>query len=345
MTGLYAAEGVTASDSLACAFFLQEQVGMSKAFHHVYGPVPSRRLGRSLGVDALTFKTCSFDCVYCQLGHTTNHTVERREYVAVDDILDEIRRKLAVDTPQYISFAGSGEPTLNSRLGDIIRNIKIMTDVPVVVITNGSLLWRADVRSDLAAADVVIPSLDGGSAAQLAAVNAPEDSLKFQEIVDGLIRFRKEYHGQIWLEIMLLGGMNDDDASIDAHARLVREIRPDKVQLNSVCRPPAEHSAQPVPAARLRIICERMAAEVPCPVEIIATHLDDEAHTTFRAQVQEEDVLATIARRPCTVNDVAAGLGIHHNEALKHLEMLAADGKATTQLRGDQLYYAAVETA
>lgn len=317
---------------------------MSKSFQHVYGPVPSRRLGRSLGVDALTFKTCSFDCVYCQLGHTTNHTVERREYVPVDEILDEIKRKLAADTPQYISFAGSGEPTLHSRLGDIIRNIKILTDVPVVVITNGSLLWRADVRSDLVAADVVIPSLDGGSAAQLKMVNAPEASLNFQEMVDGLIRFRKEFPGQIWLEIMLLGGMNDDDASIDALARLVAEIRPDKVQLNSVCRPPAERSAQPVPAHRLQAIRERMTAAVPCEVEIIATHLDDAAHASFRAEVQEEDVLATIARRPCTVNDVAAGLSIHHNEALKHLEMLVADGKAITQTRGDQLYYAAVET-
>lgn len=318
---------------------------MSKAFQHVYGPVPSRRLGRSLGVDALTFKTCSFDCVYCQLGHTTHHTVERKEYVPVAEILDEVRRKLADDTPQYISFAGSGEPTLHSRLGDIIRHIKIMTDVPVVVITNGSLLWRPDVRSDLAAADVVIPSLDGGTAAQLAQVNAPEASLDFQTIVDGIARFRKEFHGQIWLEIMLLGGVNDDDASIDALSRLVGKIHPDKVQLNSVCRPPADRSARPVPADRLRIIRERMATAVPCEVEIIATHLDDAAHASFREQVQEEDVLATIARRPCTVNDVAAGLNIHHNEALKHLEMLVADGKAVTHTRGDQLYYAAVETA
>ena len=318
---------------------------MSKAFHHVYGPVPSRRLGRSLGVDALTFKTCSFDCLYCQLGHTTQHTVERREYVPVEEILDEVRRKLADDTPQYISFAGSGEPTLHSRLGDIIRNIKILTDVPVVVITNGSLLWRADVRSDLAAADVVIPSLDGGSAAQLAQVNAPEASLDFQTIVEGLVRFRKEFHGQFWLEIMLLGGVNDDDASVDALSRLVCEINPDKVQLNSVCRPPADRNARPVPAERLRLIRDRMAAAVPCEVEIIATHLDDAAHASFREQVQEEDVLATIARRPCTVNDVADGLNIHHNEALKHLEMLVADGKAETRMRGDQLYYAAVETA
>ena len=127
---------------------------MNTGFKHVYGPVPSRRLGRSLGVDALTFKSCSFDCVYCQLGRTTNHTIERKEYIPTADILDEVRRKLENgDKPEYISFAGSGEPTLHSGLGDIIRGIKAMTDVPVVVFTNGSLLWMPEVRADLAAAD------------------------------------------------------------------------------------------------------------------------------------------------------------------------------------------------
>lgn len=219
---------------------------MNTGFKHVYGPVPSRRLGRSLGVDALTFKSCSFDCVYCQLGRTTNHTIERKEYIPTADILDEVRRKLENgDKPEYISFAGSGEPTLHSGLGDIIRGIKAMTDVPVVVFTNGSLLWMPEVRADLAAADVVIPSLDGGDAALLDKVNRPAASLDFDRIVEGLIAFRGAFNGQIWLEVMLLGGISDDDASVDAIARLAERIRPDKVQINSVCRPPAETYALP----------------------------------------------------------------------------------------------------
>ena len=165
---------------------------MNTGFKHVYGPVPSRRLGRSLGVDALTFKSCSFDCVYCQLGRTTNHTAERKEYIPTAEILDEVRRKLENgDRPEYISFAGSGEPTLHSGLGDIIRGIKAMTDVPVVVFTNGSLLWMPEVRADLAAADVVIPSLDGGDAALLDKVNRPVATLDFNRIVEGLIAFRE----------------------------------------------------------------------------------------------------------------------------------------------------------
>lgn len=314
---------------------------MSTAYKHVYGPVPSRRLGRSLGVDALTFKSCSFDCVYCQLGRTTNHTVERREYVPTAEILDELRRKLEEnDRPEYISFAGSGEPTLHSGLGEIIRGIKAMTDVPVVVFTNGGLLWRPEVRADLRAADVVIPSLDGGDAALLDKVNRPEPSLSFDRIVEGLIAFRDEFPGQLWLEVMLLGGVSDDDASVDAIARIAERIRPDKVQINSVCRPPAESWALPVSASRLLEIQKRF----PLPhVEIIAEHLDDMAHTAFRTQIREEDILALIERRPCTAAGAAAGLNIHVTEALKHLEMLVADGKAVTQLTDGQVFYSACE--
>ena len=306
---------------------------MNTGFKHVYGPVPSRRLGRSLGVDALTFKSCSFDCVYCQLGRTTNHTAERKEYIPTAEILDEVRRKLENgDRPEYISFAGSGEPTLHSGLGDIT----------VVVFTNGSLLWMPEVRADLAAADVVIPSLDGGDAALLDKVNRPVATLDFNRIVEGLIAFREGFKGQIWLEVMLLGGMSDDDASVDAIARLAERIRPDKVQINSVCRPPAETYALPVPAARLLEIRERFAG-VPGTVEIIAEHLDDMAHTAFRTQIKEEDILALIERRPCTAAGAAAGLNIHVTEAIKHLEMLVADGKAVTQPKDGQVFYSACE--
>lgn len=313
---------------------------MDTAFRHVYGPVPSRRLGRSLGVDAITFKSCPFDCVYCQLGRTTSHTLERREYVPAAEILDEVRRKLENgDKPQYVSFAGSGEPTLHSGLGAIIRGIKAMTDVPVVVFTNGSLLWRPDVRDDLLAADVVIPSLDGGDAALLEKVNRPHPDLDFDRIVEGLVAFRDAFKGQIWLEVMLLGGVSDDDAAVDAIARHAARIRPDKIQINSVCRPPAEAWALPVAAPRLLEI----QARFPGTVEIIAEHLDDMAHAAFRTRIREGDILALIERRPCTAAGAGAGLGIHATEALKHLEMLVADKKAVTQIIEGQVFYSACE--
>ena len=317
---------------------------MTTAFHHVYGPVPSRRLGRSLGVDGLTFKTCSVDCVYCQLGHTTTHTIQRREYVPTAAILDEIRRKLATgDRPDYISFAGSGEPTLHAGLGDIIRGIKAMSDVPVAVFTNGSLLWMPEVCEDLAQADVVIPSLDGGDAALLNRVNRYVAPLTFEQILDGLYAFRDHYAGQIWLEVMLLGGISDGNDAVDAIAAHAVRIRPHKVQVNSVCRPPAESWARPVPAPRLLEIRQRLAAALPCPVEIIAEHLDDMAHTTFRTQIRDEDILALIERRPCTAAGVAAGLNIHVTEAIKHLELLVADGKAVTLPQDGEVFYSACE--
>lgn len=317
---------------------------MTAAFHHVYGPVPSRRLGRSLGVDGLTFKTCSFDCVYCQLGHTTAHTIERKEYVPTAAILEEIRRKLTNgDRPDYISFAGSGEPTLHAGLGDIIRGIKSMSDVPVVVFTNGSLLWMPGVREDLAQADVVIPSLDGGDAALLDKVNRYAAPLTFDQILDGLYHFRDEYAGQIWLEVMLLGGISDHDAAVDAIAAHAVRIRPDKVQINSVCRPPAESWARPVAGPRLLEIRQRFASVLSCPVEIIAEHLDDMAHASFRTQIREEDILALIERRPCTAAGTAAGLNIHVTEAIKHLEMLVADGKAVTHIQDGETFYSACE--
>ena len=184
--------------------------------------------------------------------------------------------------------------------------------------------------------------MDGGDAALLDKVNRPAASLDFDRIVEGLIAFRGAFNGQIWLEVMLLGGISDDDASVDAIARLAERIRPDKVQINSVCRPPAETYALPVPAARLLEIRKHFAG-VPGTVEIIAEHLDDMAHTAFRTQIKEEDILALIERRPCTAAGAAAGLNIHVTEAIKHLEMLVADGKAVTQPKDGQVFYSACE--
>ncbi len=179
-----------------------------KGFRYVYGPVPSRRLGRSLGVDLVPFKVCTFDCVYCQLGRTTIKTLERKEYVSAADVLDEVKRKLAEeDNPNYITFAGSGEPTLNSRIGDLILRIKDLTDIQVAVLTNGSLLCTKEVQDDLMAADLVIPSLDAGDEQLFRYVNRPHENISFDRLVDGLVDFTRRFPGQVWLEILLLEGV------------------------------------------------------------------------------------------------------------------------------------------
>ena len=175
--------------------------------NYIFGPVPSRRLGRSLGVDLVPFKTCTYDCIYCQLGRTTNKTIQRKEWVPLDDVVTELETKLS-SQPDYITLSGSGEPTLYSRTGELIDRIKAVTNVPVAVLTNGSLLWNQEVRARLMNADLVVPSLDAGDEAMFRAVNRPHEDISFERMLQGLIDFRHEFQGKYWLEVFLLAGHN-----------------------------------------------------------------------------------------------------------------------------------------
>ncbi|MBM3312523.1 MAG: radical SAM protein, partial [Candidatus Aminicenantes bacterium] len=222
------------------------------AMSHTYGPVPSRRLGYSLGVDLLPFKTCSMDCVYCQLGPSPRTTMRRREFAPVEAVLADIRAALRRD-PQIeaVTFSGSGEPTLHAGLGTIIAAVKKATDVPVVVLTNGSTLSRPSVRKALAPADIVVPSLDAATERVFKKINRPHRSLTAAKTIDGLAAFRKSYRGQIWLEILFVKGVNDGPAHLRALRKAIARIRPDRVQLNTVYRPPAVRSARPLSEAEL----------------------------------------------------------------------------------------------
>ncbi|MEA3409682.1 MAG: radical SAM protein, partial [Candidatus Eisenbacteria bacterium] len=225
---------------------------------HVFGPVPSRRLGFSLGVDPVVPKTCTLDCIYCELGPTTNTTVERKPYVSIDGILEELGARLA-EHPQldFITVSGSGEPTLNSDIGRLIDGIKAMTDVPVAVLTNGTLLTDPDVRAALARADVVAPSLDAVSKGAFERVNRPHESLDPAAIADALVAFAREYHGKIWLEVLFVEGLNDDSGEIERIAGIIDAVRPEKVHVNTVVRPPAERNAHPLSQERLQEIADR----------------------------------------------------------------------------------------
>jgi len=169
---------------------------------YVYGPVPSWRLGRSLGVDVIPFKICSFNCIYCETGRTTDLTVERKKYVSKAPVIEELKAFLSKrKNIDYITFSGSGEPTLNSKIGGMISEVKKLTDIPVAILTNSSLFSREEVRRELREADVVLPSLDVVSQSLFESLNRPHPSLKIEEIIDGLIEFRKEFKNKIWLEV------------------------------------------------------------------------------------------------------------------------------------------------
>jgi len=222
----------------------------------VFGPKHSRRLGRSLAVDVIHLKTCPLDCVYCELGRTDRLTVERREYVKADAVLEELRTVLRKqhDGIDHITLSASGEPTLNSKLGEIISEIKKMTTIPVAVLTNGVLLFREDVRKDLLQADVVLPSLDAASDQVFERINRPHGRLDIEEIIEGLVAFRKEFTGQIWLEILLVKGINDLTEELSLLKTVTEWIRPDIIHLNTVVRPPAEGWARRVEVEDLRRI-------------------------------------------------------------------------------------------
>jgi wyosine [tRNA(Phe)-imidazoG37] synthetase (radical SAM superfamily) len=313
---------------------------MSKRdYRYVYGPVPSRRLGRSLGIDLMPFKTCTFDCVYCQLGRTTNKTVERREYAASEDILAEVKEKLSAGaSPDYITIAGSGEPALNSAIGGIIKGIKRLTYVPVVVLTNGSLLWKQEVQDDLMMSDIVIPSLDAGDEDMFFYINRPHPDIFFEHLVDGIASFAERFRGEVWLEVMLLSGITGLPNEAKKIAALAKHIAPSRIQLNTVSRPPAEDYAFPLSDSQMSVIREMF----PENAEIICNKNQDGHDYPDVSKAEDRDILLMISRRPCTARDIAEGLRVNIIELYKRLDELTAAGKAKRIPAGGQTFFSVV---
>jgi wyosine [tRNA(Phe)-imidazoG37] synthetase (radical SAM superfamily) len=311
---------------------------MAERHQYVYGPVPSRRLGRSLGVDLVPFKTCTYDCVYCQLGRTTNLTIRRKEYVPVDAVVAEVERRLGeLDAPpDYVTLAGSGEPTLHAGLGDIAADIRRRTDVPLAVLTNGSLLSEPAVADALAGMDLVVPSLDAPTAAMWRQVNRPHPDLDWETMLGGLIGFTHRFAGRVWLEVMLLADWTADEMDVSALAMLADRIRPERVQLNTAVRPAAEAGVRPVSRERLEVLARRFTP----PAEVVAEFREAGACADGATA---EEVLALLRRRPCSARDVADGLGIPPNEALKRIDELVAAGRAAAVRRDGGVYYKALD--
>lgn len=304
-------------------------------YQHVYGPVPSKRLGRSLGVDLVPFKTCTYDCIYCQLGRTTDKTAEPKTYAPPEAICSELERKLSFGPPpDYISLAGSGEPTLNACIGDLIIKIKGMTNIPVAVLTNGSLLWRDEVRAALMAADLVLPSLDAGDEEMFQYVNRPHRDISFEGMITGLGDFVRVYPGAVWLEVFLLAGVTAIPSEIKKIDSLLCKIRPDRVQLNTATRPPAEEFAYAVSEDQMESL-KKLFSET---VEIISRYGPDESHDLQTGQSMA-DILSLLRRRPCTLEGISSGLAMQPGEAVKHLDTLCRRGSVTVVHRHDGIFY------
>lgn len=290
----------------------------------------------SLGIDIVPMKVCTLDCIFCQLGRTTEKSTVRREFVDIDAVIAEVKGRLAegVQT-DYLTIGGSGEPTLNSRLGDLIDGLHNVTDIPVAVLTNGTLFYRADVRAECGKADVVIPSLDAGDEAAFEAVTRPAGDISIEKLVSGLSAFRDAFAGQIWLEVFIVPGVNTSPEQIAGMRELIGRIRPDRVQLNTAVRPPAEKSVEPASYETLAAIAHEMGGNCEVIADVPSGSCDRQA-----AEVTA-DVLSMLKRRPCSVQDLRTGLGITAEEATRQLTDLQSRGLIVAEARGDTLYFRA----
>ena len=309
---------------------------MADRTKHLYGPVPSRRLGRSLGVDIVPFKTCTLDCIYCQLGKTTRHTLQRKEYVPVDDILSEL--KIALDAgveADYITIGGSGEPTLHSGIGRLIEGIKKLTPIPVAILTNGTLFYLPEVRADCASADVILPSLDAGDQQTFEKINRPYDQITFERLVDGLRALRREYRGQIWLEVFFIEHFNTGNGQIAKLAEAIKRIGPDKVHLNTAVRPTAEPDVVKVPPEKLEEMARRLGPNCEVIADFVSSHcgrITDEISQTL---------LSMLKRRPCSLDDISTALGLVPNDALKYLAGLEKQGMIRSENKSGKTFFKA----
>ena len=306
-------------------------------YKYLFGPVPSRRLGMSLGVDLVPKKVCSLNCVYCEVGKTTRLTEERKEYIPLKKIKEELKHYFENNPePDYITFSGSGEPTLNSKIGELLHFIKALKPhIPTAVLTNGTLFYSPKLRKEVLNADVVLPSLDAGTEGVFQKINRPAESLDLEKCIQGLVDFREEFSGKIWLEVLILPGYNDSDEEIAALKKAILRIKPDSVQLNTLDRPGTESNLRAATTIELKSITDAWGLK---NVEIIAKAAQRKDIQSYRNDI-ESTIEETIARRPCTAEDLSQILGMHINEINKYLDVLENDNKINSVRQERGLFY------
>jgi wyosine [tRNA(Phe)-imidazoG37] synthetase (radical SAM superfamily) len=308
---------------------------MARKYHHLFGPVPSRRFGRSLGVDLTPPKTCTLDCVFCQLGRTPKKSLERREYVPTGDVISELEDWLRTNgQADYITLSGSGEPTLHSHFGEILEFVRKNSKIPALLLTNGTMLYLPEVREAASHASIVKASLSAWDDASYGLVNRPHPSLRFDMLVEGEKAFRARYDGKLYLEVFLVKGMNAAPEDVRKIAALAKQVAPDRIQLNTAVRPPAEEYSVPVTADEMESLCALFDPRA----EIIA---DFRSTQGTHMRVTQDAMAAMLERRPCTAEQIAQSFGMHMNEVSKYLGRLTRSGQVVTERRDGSIYYAA----
>lgn len=311
-------------------------------YNHIFGPVPSRRLGLSLGVDLVRHKTCTLDCIYCECGPTTRLTLTRAAYVPFDEVKAELAHYFEHHPdPDYVTFSGSGEPTLSPDIGKIIDFIKgKKSKIRVAVLTNATLLSDPVVRKDLNRADLVMPSLDAVTPWTFQKINRPSGQLDVHRVIDGLKAFAASFHGELWLEVFILPGINDAEEELKTLGKIIREINPTRVQLNTLDRPGALPGLKPASRQDL----ERVATIIDAAnVEIIARVKDLTSGDHIRDEKMEAMVLETIHRRPCTVEDLIAALNIEKGKLEILMKRLILEDKVESVRQERGTFYQTIK--
>lgn len=308
----------------------------------IFGPVPSRRLGRSLGIDLLPRKMCSFDCIYCECGPTECLTLERSSEPSPDLVMSQLKDFISAFPVQFdvITFSGTGEPTLYQPIGDLIEMIKkSYPSCPVAVLTNGSLLKDPSVRKSLLKAEIVSPSLDAPDEILFRKINRPHPDLTFDELVEGLKSFRKEYKGNYRLEVLLLKGINDDHDSLVNLAEIARQIKPDVVDLTTLARPGTVSELRGLSAGELQE-CAKLFHGIPCAVVGDYSKKESLFKKSLRSgKILESRIIGLLSRRPCSLDDLADSLGVPLEDARTSIERIEKDYNLRSREIGGKIYY------
>lgn len=306
-------------------------------YKYLFGPIPSRRLGMSLGVDLVPKKVCSINCVYCEVGRTTNLTLDRKEYVKIQTLKDELIHYFGNNPdPDYITLTGSGEPTLNSRIDDLIQFLKqTKPTIPIAILTSGTLLYDKEVRDDIKDVDLILPSLDAATDYVFKKINRPKSDLTIEKYIQGLIELRKEFKGTIWLEVFILPGYNDTPEELNELKKVIEKIKPEAIQLNTLDRPGAMPNLRGASRQELQRIKELWAMD---NVIIIAKSPERKNIPSYQNDI-ETTILNTISRRPCTIDDLTEVLGLKGHEIYKYLDVLEVDQRIETEKLDRGVFY------
>jgi wyosine [tRNA(Phe)-imidazoG37] synthetase (radical SAM superfamily) len=310
---------------------------MAILYQHLYGPVPSRRFGRSLGIDLMPHKACCLDCIFCQLGPTHRKTLTPQNYVSTEQVKNELESWYQKNgKADYIALSGSGEPTLHAAFGEVLATVKAFKQIPTALLSNGALFYREEVRQAASQADVVKISLSAWDQASFEGVNRSHPRLQFHRMLAGQKAFRREFEGELWLEVFLVRGFNSLPEQVRKIAALAREIAPDRIHLNTVTRPPSEGFAMPVTHAHMQPLTELFEPQA----EIISEFIPKE---TPSMEADQESIMAILKRRPCTSRQIADVCGLHFYEVAKHLTALMKANQVRTEPRDGAVYYVDAE--